>query len=267
MALSFTLLGSGSSGNATLVSDGDTHILVDIGLSGKETARRLRECGVEPEQVSAIVLSHEHGDHCRGAGPFIKGLKIPVFMTEGAYEASGLTLPCGMFRRIDAGAGFEIGNLQFTPFAVPHDAADPIGMTVERDGVKIAIVLDLGYVSNLVAERLKGCDGIILESNHDLNMLKVGPYPWALKQRVMSRRGHLSNDGVAEFLANGFDGRARHVLLAHLSKKNWRCFRRKERSRSVLPFPVVRPASNLRTPTGSANRSSSDFDLISGILV
>ena len=93
-------------------------------------------------------------------------------------------------------------------------------ITIEKGGVRIGIVLDLGYVSNLVCERLKGCDGIIIESNHDVNMLKVGPYPWALKQRVMSRRGHLSNDSVAEYLSNGFDGKARHVLLAHLSQKN-----------------------------------------------
>ncbi len=220
MTLGFTLLGSGSSGNATLVTDGDTHILVDVGLSGKETARRLRECGVEPESISGIVVSHEHGDHCRGVAPFVKSLGIPVFMTEGAYRASGLAEAAVRFERIESGVSFEVGGIQFTPFAVPHDAADPIAFTIHKDGIKIAIVLDLGYVSNLVAERLRDCDGIVLESNHDLNMLKVGPYPWALKQRVMSRRGHLSNDGVAEFLSNGFDGRARQILLAHLSKKN-----------------------------------------------
>ncbi len=220
MSLSFTLLGSGSSGNATLISDGETHVLVDVGLSGKETARRLRECRLEPEEITAIVVSHEHGDHIRGVAPFVKGLDIPVFMTDGAYIAAELSLPAGRHQRIETGVEFSIGSIQFTPFAVPHDAADPIGLTVQKNGVKLAIVLDLGYVSNLVCERLKGCDGIILESNHDLNMLKVGPYPWALKQRVMSRRGHLSNDGVAEYLSNGFDGRARHVLLAHLSRKN-----------------------------------------------
>jgi phosphoribosyl 1,2-cyclic phosphodiesterase len=220
MSLTFTLLGSGSSGNATLVSDGETNILVDVGLSGRETARRLRECGLEPEQITAIVISHEHGDHCRGVTPFVKRLELPVFMTEAAYGAAGLSLPAERLRRIESGVGFAIGKIELTPFAVPHDSEDPIGLTIEKDGVKLAIVLDLGYVSNLVCERLKGCDGIILESNHDLNMLKVGPYPWALKQRVMSRRGHLSNDGVAEYLSNGFDGRARQILLAHLSRKN-----------------------------------------------
>ncbi len=220
MALSFTLLGSGSSGNVTLVSNGDTHILVDVGLSGRETVKRLADCGMRPERISAIVLSHEHGDHCRGVTPFVKHLDIPVFLTDGTYAASGLTLDERKRQRIETGRAFDINGVVFTPFAVPHDAADPIAMTIEKEGVKIAIVLDLGYVSNLVVERLKGCDAIVIESNHDVNMLKVGPYPWALKQRVMSRRGHLSNDLVAEYLANGFDGKARHVVLAHLSENN-----------------------------------------------
>jgi phosphoribosyl 1,2-cyclic phosphodiesterase len=220
MSLSMTLLGSGSSGNATLVSDGDRHILVDIGLSARETIRRLETCGLGPEKISAIVISHEHGDHCRGVHPFAKHLEIPVFMTEPAFRASGMPLNPARIERIEAGVPFDVYGMKFTPFTVPHDAADPIGLRISNNGVKIGIVLDLGYISNLVVERLRGCDAIVLESNHDLNMLKVGPYPWSLKQRVMSRRGHLSNDAVAEFLGNGFDGSARHVILAHLSKKN-----------------------------------------------
>jgi phosphoribosyl 1,2-cyclic phosphodiesterase len=220
MGLSFALLGSGSSGNTTLVSDGTTHILVDVGLSGRETARRLRECGLEPDKISAIVISHEHGDHCRGVGPFAKNLDIPVFMTEAALACSGLSLDSRKYQRISSGESFDINGILFTGFSVPHDAIDPLGFVIEKDGVKIGVVLDLGYLSNLVIERLKGCDGIILESNHDVEMLKVGPYPWALKQRVMSRRGHLSNDSVAQYLGNDFDGKAEHVVLAHLSKNN-----------------------------------------------
>ena len=220
MALSFAILGSGSSGNATLVSCGDTHVLVDIGLSGKETAKRLRENGLSAERISAVVVSHEHGDHCRGVGPFAKDLDIPVFISDGALQESGMRLdPCKR-ERIESGVPFEVSGMVFTPFAVPHDAIDPLAFCIEGDGVKIAIVLDLGYISNLVVERLRGCDGIILESNHDVNMLKVGPYPWSLKQRVMSRRGHLSNDSVAEYLETGFDGKAGQVILAHLSKNN-----------------------------------------------
>jgi len=220
MGLSFTMIGSGSSGNALLVSGGDRHVLVDVGLSGREAARRLREHGLEPERVSAVVVSHEHGDHCRGVAPFAGDLDIPVFLTDGAFEASGMKLDPAKRQRIRSGVPFEVCGMLFTPFAVPHDSVDPIAFSIERDGVKIAVVLDLGYISNLVVERLKGCDGIVLESNHDVDMLRVGPYPWALKQRVMSRRGHLSNDTVASYLGSGFDGRARHVVLAHLSRKN-----------------------------------------------
>lgn len=220
MGLSFTLLGSSSSGNTTLISDGTAHILVDVGLSGRETVRRLREIGIEPEKISAVVVSHEHGDHCRGVGPFVKALDIPVFITDGALENSRIIMDSRKRRRIVAGNCFEIHGIQFTGFSVPHDAADPLGFVVEKDGIKIGIALDLGYLSNLVLERLKGCDGIILESNHDVRMLKAGPYPWALKQRVMSRRGHLSNDSVAKFLENDFDLNAAHVILAHLSKQN-----------------------------------------------
>src|SRR6266498_4063911 len=220
MGLCFTLLGSGSSGNATLVSSGDVHILVDIGLSGKETAHRLRELGLDPAKVSAIVVSHEHGDHCRGVAPFAKDLDIPVFITDGALAASQIRLDASKLQHIESGVPFEIHGMLFTPFAVPHDSADPIAFCIEKNGVKMAVVLDLGYISNLVVERLRGCDAIVLESNHDVNMLKLGPYPWSLKQRVMGRKGHLSNDTVAEYLASGFDGKARHVVLAHLSKKN-----------------------------------------------
>ncbi len=220
MGLSFTVLGSGSSGNTTLISDGSTYVLVDLGLSGRETARRLRECGIEPDKIGAIVISHEHGDHCRGASPFAKNLDIPVFMTDATFSTSGMTLNPKKQQRIHSGETFDFHGIQFTSFAVPHDSADPLGFVVEKDGIKIGIALDLGYFSNLVVERLKDCDGIILESNHDIQMLKIGPYPWSLKQRVMSRRGHLSNDAVAQYLENDFDGKARHVVLAHLSKQN-----------------------------------------------
>jgi phosphoribosyl 1,2-cyclic phosphodiesterase len=220
MGLCFTLLGSGSSGNTTLVSDGSTHILVDVGLSGRETAKRLRQCGIEPGEISAIVVSHEHGDHCRGVAPFAKDLNIPVFMTREVLRCSGINLDPAKHRPISSGEQFEVHGFSFTCFPVPHDSADPLGFIVEKNGIKLGIVLDLGYLSNLVLERLKGCDGIILESNHDVQMLKVGPYPWALKQRVMSRRGHLSNDSVAKYLEHDFDGKASHLVLAHLSKKN-----------------------------------------------
>jgi phosphoribosyl 1,2-cyclic phosphodiesterase len=197
-----------------------TNILVDAGMSGKETARRLEEYGLPPEKISAIVVSHDHGDHCRGVAPFVKNLDIPVFMTATAFESSGIRVNPSKHRAISPGECFGIGDISVTCFSVPHDAADPLGFVLEKDGVRVGIALDLGFMSNLVIERLKGCAGIVLESNHDTAMLKAGPYPWALKQRVMSRSGHLSNDAVAQYLACDFDGNAAHVVLAHLSRQN-----------------------------------------------
>ena len=220
MGLCFNVLGSGSSGNSTLVSDGVTNILVDAGLSGKEIARRLEEYGLSPEKISAIVVSHDHGDHCRGVAPFVKNLDIPVFMTAAAFEASGVRVNPSKHRAISPGESFEIGEIVVSCFSVPHDAADPLGFVIEKNGVRVGIALDLGFMSNLVIERMKGCAGIVLESNHDVAMLKAGPYPWALKQRVMSRSGHLSNDAVARYLTCDFDGSAAHVVLAHLSRQN-----------------------------------------------
>jgi phosphoribosyl 1,2-cyclic phosphodiesterase len=220
MGLCFNVLGSGSSGNSTLVSDGVTNILVDAGLSGKEIARRLNEYGLSPENISAVVVSQDHGDHRRGAAPFVKNLDIPVFMTAAAFEASGIRVKKPQHRVISPGESFEIGDIAVTCFSVPHDAVDPLGFVLEKGGVRIGIAMDLGFISNLVIERLKKCAGIVLESNHDVAMLKAGPYPWALKQRVMSRSGHLSNDAVARYLACDFDGTAKHVVLAHLSRQN-----------------------------------------------
>jgi phosphoribosyl 1,2-cyclic phosphodiesterase len=220
MGLCLNVLGSGSSGNTTLVSDGSTHILVDAGLSGREIAKRLQEYGLEPEKISAIVISHEHGDHCRGVSPLVKKLDIPVFMTQEAFDNSGMNLDPKKLRAILPGETFDVNGISITSFSVPHDATDPLGFVLEKNGVKICVALDLGFLSQLVLERMKGCAAIVLESNHDIQMLKVGPYPWALKQRVMSRRGHLSNDSVAQYLANDFDGCAAHVVLAHLSKMN-----------------------------------------------
>jgi phosphoribosyl 1,2-cyclic phosphodiesterase len=141
-------------------------------------------------------------------------------MTSGAFASSGINLDPEKHRPIHPGEQVEVCGFFVTCFSVPHDSVDPLGFVIEKDGVRIGIALDLGFLSNLVLERLKGCDGIILGSNHDVQMLKVGPYPWALKQRVMSRRGHLSNESVAQYLANDFDGKASLVVLAHLSKNN-----------------------------------------------
>ena len=244
MGLCFNVLGSSSSGNSTLVSDGVTNILVDAGLSGKEIARRLGEYGLSPEKISAIVVSHYHGDHCRGVAPFIERYvknNIPVFMTASAFDdycvgmnPSKTERLAILHRTISPGESFEIGGIAVTCFQVIHyryvkkplrekngdyiKAVENLGFVLEKNGVRVGIAWDLSKISTLVKERLKGCAGIVLESNYDVAMLRAGLLPWELKQRVGS--AHLSNDNVAEYLSCDFDGAAEHVVLAHLSRQH-----------------------------------------------
>jgi phosphoribosyl 1,2-cyclic phosphodiesterase len=215
------VIGSGSSGNVLFVEGGATRVLVDVGLSGKETVRRLAECGVDGASIDAVVLTHEHGDHARGVSVFARNFDIPVYTTPATREACKFGRFESKLRFVDVAADepFSVGELELRPFAVPHDAVDSFAVTIEHAGAKLALVTDLGYIPDFVASRVAGADVLVLESNHDVEMLKVcSHYPWSLKQRVLSNHGHLSNDHVADFLERHFDGRAEHVVLAHLSK-------------------------------------------------
>ncbi len=227
-----TVLASGSRGNATIVSSARTRILVDAGLSCKETIKRMRGSGEEPEALDAIVITHEHTDHVAGLPVLARKLKAPVYMTGATHQAWWRTVkheakkadqePRDLERLelFESGRSFHVGDIAVTPFTLPHDAVDPVGFTFRIEGVKLGIVTDLGYLPASVAQHLKACDGLMIESNHDREMLRVGPYPWAVKQRVMSRVGHLSNDDLADFFANDYDGGAAFLVLAHLSEQN-----------------------------------------------
>ncbi len=205
-----------------------TCLLVDAGLGKKETLRRLGTLAKNPERLDGILISHEHTDHASGLPQLIREWRATAFLTEGTHRELERILPEAIGRKINrveyirAGQRFTIGDIEVAAFAVPHDAADPVGFTFRANGTKIALVTDLGYLTALVKHHLREADCLILESNHDLEMLKVGPYPWYVKQRVMSRTGHLSNHSVSEFLADpeGFDARARFLVLAHLSESN-----------------------------------------------
>ena len=222
-------MASGSSGNATLLETERTRLLVDAGLGRKETFRRLSTLdNPAPERIDAILISHEHMDHSSGLPQLLAHWRAPAYLTEGTHAEILRVLPEASTKKIDrvehirAGERFSIGDIEISPFAVPHDAADPVGYTFRSNGTKVAIVTDLGYLTELVKFHLRDTDCLILESNHDLEMLKVGPYPWYVKQRVMGRTGHLSNHIVSEYLADGdaFDGRARFLILAHVSETN-----------------------------------------------
>jgi phosphoribosyl 1,2-cyclic phosphodiesterase len=216
------ILGSGSTGNALYVESGTTSVLVDAGLSAKETAKRMCHVGLDPARLSGVVITHEHSDHMKGAQAISKTVGAPVFLSsatrsECQFRRGGEGICWG--DEIYSGQSFSIGPIDFHPFAIPHDGVDTFAFTVEAEGVKAGVVTDLGYISQLVAERLRGCNLIVIESNHDRDMLKVGPYPWAVKQRIASRLGHLSNDETARWMREDFDGQANYLVLAHLSQQ------------------------------------------------
>jgi len=228
IGLRVSILASGSSGNLTLLETESTRILVDAGLGKRETLARLAAIECNLDRLDAVLITHEHTDHCNGL-PQVLGLwKTPLYVTEPTMDALQRILPHTFGKRlrgvesIQAGQPFAIGNIEVHAFAIPHDAADPIGFTFRTNGTKVAICTDLGYMPNHVRVHLRQTDCLILESNHDLDMLKVGPYPWVVKQRVLSRTGHLSNHAVSEFLADaeGFDSRAQYLILAHISQEN-----------------------------------------------
>jgi phosphoribosyl 1,2-cyclic phosphodiesterase len=214
------VLGSGSRGNCTLVSTERTRVLVDAGFSKRETFRRLAEVGERTEGFDALVISHEHSDHINGLRGLALALKIPVYISAATREIIRWDPRLNAFEEFSAGSKFSIGDIEILPFSVPHDAVDPVAFRIEAQGIRVGIVTDLGYIPEVVKQRVHGCHCLVFESNHDLEMLKVGPYPWHVKQRVMSRHGHLSNKATADFLGGDFDGAAQVLVLAHLSENN-----------------------------------------------
>jgi phosphoribosyl 1,2-cyclic phosphodiesterase len=233
MGVTVSVLASGSRGNSTIVESPQAKILVDAGISCRETFKRLKASGQDPHSLSAILISHEHSDHVYGLLVLSTKLNIPVFMTDATHEAWARSVQdgCGNSPKINSpkipkletfssGQPFSIGDISVTPFTIPHDAADPVGFTFRAEGIKVGIATDLGYIPPNVCDYLRGCDVLVIESNHDLEMLRGGPYPWSVKQRVMSRVGHLSNEALADFFTSDYDGGAAYVVLAHLSEHN-----------------------------------------------
>jgi phosphoribosyl 1,2-cyclic phosphodiesterase len=218
----FCVLASGSSGNTALLSTGKTRILVDAGLSMRETRKRLAAIGESLAIIDAILITHEHSDHAGGLPAMVrnKDVHAAIYLTRltaPAIDWGETRLPIQAFQ---AGASFRIGDIDVQSFSVPHDAADPVGFCFAAEGVRIGIATDLGYIPESIKFHLRRTDLLLLEANHDLDMLKVGPYPWSVKQRVMSRVGHLSNLVTSEFLQQDLDSGTAHVILGHLSEHN-----------------------------------------------
>jgi phosphoribosyl 1,2-cyclic phosphodiesterase len=221
--LSVCVLASGSKGNSIFISDGNANILIDAGLPGSEIERRLKSKGLSPADLDGILVSHEHEDHIRGVGVLSRRFDLPVYMSQKTAQAGASRLGKihdAMMRHFECGAEFAINSLKIRPFSLSHDAKDPAGFTVRQNGTKIGIATDLGIATNMVKTHLKDCALLILEANHDPEMLMNGPYPWYLKQRVRDRTGHLSNEESKELLAEIRHERLSHVILAHLSETN-----------------------------------------------
>lgn len=215
------VLGSGSKGNCTLVESGDTTILIDAGFSGIEIQRRLQLIGRRLESITAILVTHEHNDHISGAGILSRKGQIPLYANSGTYRASGCRLG-KLFARGEFGTGeqFTVDGLEVHPFAVSHDTVDPVGFVISDGLHRFGYCTDTGKVTTLIDYHLQGCDAIVLESNHDPKMLRDGPYPLHLQQRVRSNKGHLANEDAGRFLKKLAVGGLRHVVLAHLSETN-----------------------------------------------
>lgn len=213
------MLGSGSRGNATFVEAEGTRLLVDAGFSGREIAQRLARLGVTPESIDALVITHEHGDHVRGAGIFARRHGTPLYLTAATREAMGSLLR-GSERWLEmtAGRAFDVGTIRVDPFPTAHDAADPVSVTLTSPcGSRVGVATDLGRPTTGIRHALAGCHFLVLEANHDEGLLRQGPYPPSVQARIASSHGHLSNRAAASFLEELLHPGLAGVLLAHLS--------------------------------------------------
>jgi phosphoribosyl 1,2-cyclic phosphodiesterase len=214
-------LASGSRGNATLVELGETRLLLDAGVSARQLTNRLQAVDVDPRSVRCMLVSHEHQDHARGAERFSKLHGVPLACTARTLDALDVSpVHVAEWWALPEDGCVEIGSIRVESFPVPHDAAQPVGFVLHGEGLRVGYALDLGHTTTLVRERLRGCEVLMVESNHDEALLRDGPYPWHLKQRVGGRMGHLSNDETAELLGQIVGPDCRAVVLAHLSEKN-----------------------------------------------
>jgi len=235
--IKFTVLGSGSTGNSVLISSERTNVLIDAGLSAREILRRLAALGLGPEDLDAVLITHEHSDHAGGLRVLLGSINCPVYIsapTEDAFYATRKGIMHnssesqkrrealkGRSVAIESSREFRIGDIDFEPFTVPHDAVDNFGFVAMKDGVRLATLMDFGCITSLIKEKLRHCDAIVIESNHSRDMLRAcSVYSWDLKQRIASKNGHLSNEDLADWLSDDFDGSARHIVLAHLSQRS-----------------------------------------------
>lgn len=221
MAVHFTILGSGSAGNCAYVETDETRILIDAGFSLRQIRQRLAGIGRGPENLTGILVTHEHSDHIQGIAALSEKLRIPVYCNRPTGEAIQSQLDSHLDCRLFAtGATFEVGDIVVETFAVPHDAQDPVGFLVRTNDVNVGFLTDLGHVTKLVLERVRPANVLVLEANHDVKMLQDCPHrPWSLKQRILGRHGHLSNESAADAAEKVMSADLHHLYLGHLSRE------------------------------------------------
>lgn len=219
MPLTVCVLSSGSSGNATYVSSGSTRLLIDVGLSCRQVEARLEAIGVALESVTAVCVTHEHGDHTAGISRLHRRTSVPVYANTGTINAVEHGVASGVgWQVFTTGQAFRVGDLSVHPFSVPHDSYDPVGFAIQADdGSRVGVATDMGVVTSLVRERLRDCAVMVVEANHDEQMLRDADRPWSLKQRIAGRQGHLSNRQAGELVAELAGPATRVVFLSHLS--------------------------------------------------
>ncbi len=218
-------IASGSSGNCIYIGSDATHLLVDTGISGKRVEQGLKELALSPKDLDGILITHEHADHISGLGVLTRKYEIPVYATEGTIRAmlEGGSLGKveeSLFRPVREDVKFTLKDLIINPMHISHDAAQPVGYRISYGNKRVGICTDLGVYNDYTVECLKGMDAILLEANHDVNMLQVGPYPYYLKQRILGERGHLSNENSGRLLCRILHDKLKTILLGHLSKEN-----------------------------------------------
>jgi phosphoribosyl 1,2-cyclic phosphodiesterase len=216
----FASLGSGSKGNATLIEWRNTCVMVDCGFSIKETTSRLAKLGKQPQDLSAILVTHEHSDHWKGVMPLANKFGIKVYLTAGCFKSRDLKDPVTDFQIIDSHTEFQVGDLRVTPVPVPHDAREPVQYLFNSLDHKLGVLTDIGSLTPHVEAQYDSCDGLLVEANHDLDMLAMGPYPAFLKDRVSGQWGHLNNQQTAHLLAAVDQSRLQQLVIGHISDKN-----------------------------------------------
>ena len=218
-------IASGSSGNCIYVGNEDTNILIDAGISGKRVVEGLTSIDINPEKLHGLLITHEHSDHIKGVGVLARKFKVPIYATAETINAMLRSstigrIPSELLQIIEPDQSFLINDIKVNPFSISHDAANPLAYTFEQNGGKIGIATDLGTYDDYIVKNLQGCDALLIEANHDINMLQVGSCSYVLKKRILGDRGHLSNDNSGRLLCEIYHEKLKTIILGHLSNEN-----------------------------------------------